>query len=237
MIESFHIFSIFTYSKNGPNMQKSRKIVSKILKKVDRRKQGKTPQNPSETVSHTFRASVVLRYVNVCDSFTHIQARFWTIWVREDLVKFWPQIRTHRLAECTWKWQNEKSLGIEPFTQIESLKPFLRSFGVFFVVFGDQLFSELSTRFFKIFAYLAHFQGRWKWKKFKKSRSRGAWSPIWVQGLRKVYRGSFRQKRFFVHDPHEKDFRSSPFGYGHKNSEILWKGSMTQKKWRSQRGK
>ena len=50
MTEIFHIFSIFTHSKNGPDMQKSRKIVSKILKKVDRRKQGKTPQNSSETV-------------------------------------------------------------------------------------------------------------------------------------------------------------------------------------------
>jgi len=50
MIEIFHIFSIFTYPENGPNMQKSRKIVSKILKKVDPRKQGKTPPNPSETV-------------------------------------------------------------------------------------------------------------------------------------------------------------------------------------------
>jgi hypothetical protein len=47
MIEIFHIFSIFIYPENGPNMQKSRKIVSKILKKVDRRKQGKTPPNPS----------------------------------------------------------------------------------------------------------------------------------------------------------------------------------------------
>ena len=216
-------------------MQKSRKIVSKILKKVDRRKQGKATQNPSKTLSHTFRASVVLRDANVCNSFTHIHAHFSAIWVREDLVQFWAQIRTHRLAECTWKWQNEKSLGIEPFTQIEGLKPFLRSFGVFFLVFGDQLFSEFSTRFFEIFAYLAHFQGRWKWKKFKKSRSRGAWSPIWVQGLREVYRGSFRQKRFFVHDPHEKDFRSSPFGYGQKNSESPEMGSMSQKKRRSQR--
>ena len=50
MIEIFHIFSIFTYPENGPNMQKSRKIVSKILKKVDRRKQGKTPENPFETL-------------------------------------------------------------------------------------------------------------------------------------------------------------------------------------------
>ena len=50
MIEIFRIFPIFTYPENGPNMQKSRKIVSKILKKVGRRKQGKTPPNPSETV-------------------------------------------------------------------------------------------------------------------------------------------------------------------------------------------
>ena len=50
LIEIFHIFSIFTYPENGPNMQKSRKILSKILKKVDRRKQGKTPQDPSETL-------------------------------------------------------------------------------------------------------------------------------------------------------------------------------------------
>ena len=50
MIEIFHIFSIFTYPENGPNMQKSRKIVSKMLKKVGRRKQGKTPPNHSETV-------------------------------------------------------------------------------------------------------------------------------------------------------------------------------------------
>ena len=50
MIEIFHIFSIFIYPENVPNMQKSRKIVSKILKKVGRRKQGKTPPNPSETV-------------------------------------------------------------------------------------------------------------------------------------------------------------------------------------------
>ena len=218
-------------------MQKSWKIVSKILKKVDRRKQVKTPQNSSETVSHTFRASVVLRDANVCDSFTHIQARFSTIWVREDLVKFWTQIRTHRLAECTWKWQNEKSLGIEPFTQIEGLKAFLRGFGVFFLVFGDQLFSKFSTRFFEIFAYLAHFQGRWKWKKCEKSRSWGIWSTIWVQGLGEVYRGSIRQKRFFVHDPHEKDFCSSPFGCGHKNCESPKKGSLNQKKLRSQREK
>ena len=27
-----------------------------------------------------------------------------------------------------------------------------------FLVFGDQLFSEFSTRFFEIFAYLAHFR-------------------------------------------------------------------------------
>ena len=76
MIEIFHIFSIFTYPENEPNMQKSRKIVSKILKKADRRKQGKTPQNPSETIPHTFRASVVLRDANVCDSFTDIHALF-----------------------------------------------------------------------------------------------------------------------------------------------------------------
>ena len=50
VIEIFHIFFIFTYPENEPNMQKSRKIVSKILKKVDRRKQGKTTQNSSETV-------------------------------------------------------------------------------------------------------------------------------------------------------------------------------------------
>ena len=101
LIEIFHIFSIFTYPENGPNMQKSRKILSKILKKVDRRKQGKGPQNPSKKVSHTFRASLVLRDANVCDSFTNIHARFSTIWAREDLVQFWAQIRTHRLADCT----------------------------------------------------------------------------------------------------------------------------------------
>ena len=50
MIEIFHIFPIFPYPENRPNMQKSRKIVSKILKKVDRRRQRKTPPNPSETV-------------------------------------------------------------------------------------------------------------------------------------------------------------------------------------------
>ena len=76
MIEIFHIFSIFTYLENGLNMQKSQKILSKILKKVDRRKQGKTPQNTSKTVSHTFRASVVLRDANVCDSFIHFHALF-----------------------------------------------------------------------------------------------------------------------------------------------------------------
>ena len=50
VIEIFHIFSIFTYLENGPNMQKSRKILSEILKKVDRRKQGKGPQDPSKTL-------------------------------------------------------------------------------------------------------------------------------------------------------------------------------------------
>ena len=53
MIEIFQIFSIFTYPENGPNMQKSRKIVSKNLKKVDPRKQGKWAQNPSQTLSNT----------------------------------------------------------------------------------------------------------------------------------------------------------------------------------------
>jgi hypothetical protein len=76
MIEIFHIFSIFTYLENGPNMQKSRKILSKILKKVDRRKQGKTPQNRSETLSSSFPASIVLLDVNVCDSFTYFHALF-----------------------------------------------------------------------------------------------------------------------------------------------------------------
>ena len=80
--------------------------MSKILKKVDRQKQGKTPQNSSQTVSHTFKASVVLRDENVCDSFTHIHALFSTIWVREDLVKFWAQIRTFPLFSVINFFQN-----------------------------------------------------------------------------------------------------------------------------------
>ena len=85
-----------------------------------------------------------------------------------------------------------------------------------FPCFWRSTFSDFLTRFFEIFANLAHFQGRWKWKKCEKSRSGGTWSTIWVQGLREIYRSSFRQKRFFVHDPHEKDFRSSLFGYSQK---------------------
>ena len=108
---------------------------------------------------------------------------------------------------------------------------------MFFLAFGDRLFSEFSTRFFEIFAYLAHFQGWWKWKKCEKSRSQGTKSTIWAQGLREVYRGSFKQKRFFVHDLHEKDFRSSQHGYGQKNSDSFRKGWMSQKKWRSQKVK
>ena len=50
MIEIFHIFSIFTYLENVPNKQKPRKIVSRNLKKVDRQKQGKTLENPSQTI-------------------------------------------------------------------------------------------------------------------------------------------------------------------------------------------
>ena len=112
MIEIFHIFSIFTCPENGPNMQKSRKIVSKILKKVDRRKQGKTPQNLSETVSHTLRASVVLRDANVCDSFTHIHARFSTIWVREDLVQFWAEITAPENDKMRKVWKLSLSLKL-----------------------------------------------------------------------------------------------------------------------------
>ena len=141
-----------------------------------------------------------------------------------------------KVRESRWK----KDSHLRPEAQLKRKrgnKPFGRGFGVFFLVFGDQLFSEFSTRFFEIFAYLAHFQGRWKWKKCEKSRSWGTWSTIWVQGLREVYRGSFRQKRFFVHDLHEKDFRSSPFGYGKKNSESFRKGSLNRKKLRSQREK
>ena len=48
MIEIFHIFSIFTYLENGPNMQKSRKIVSRNLKKVDCRKQEKHSKTPTK---------------------------------------------------------------------------------------------------------------------------------------------------------------------------------------------
>ena len=119
MIEIFQIFSIFTYPENGPNMQKSRKIVSKNLKKVDRQKQGKWVQNPSQTLSHLFFASIVLPEASVCDSITHFHALFLAIWKGADLVTFLSPIWTHTLAECTWKWQNEISLGIECFTQSE----------------------------------------------------------------------------------------------------------------------
>ena len=74
--------------------------MSKILKKVDRRKQGKTPQNPSETLSNYFPASIVLRDVNFCDSFNHFHALFPAIWIREDLVKFLAQIRTRGLQNA-----------------------------------------------------------------------------------------------------------------------------------------
>ena len=49
-------------------------------------------------------------------------------------------------------------MGIESFTQIEGLKAFLKGFRVFSLVFGDQLFSKFSTRFFEIFACLAIFR-------------------------------------------------------------------------------
>ena len=121
---------------------------------------------------------------------------------------------------CEIGWKDDRLLHSEAQLKLtKSLKPFRRGLGVFFLVFGDWLFSEFSTRFFEIFAYLDHFKGRWKWKKCEKSRSRGAWSPIWVQGLREVYRGSFRQKRLFVHDRHEKRFRLSQHWYGQNNSE------------------
>ena len=81
MIEIFHIFSIFTYPENGPNMQKSRKIVSKILKKVDLQKQGKCAQNHSQTLSHPSSASIVLRDVKVCHSSTQFHTLFPPIWV------------------------------------------------------------------------------------------------------------------------------------------------------------
>ena len=139
---------------------------------------------------------------------------------------------------CEIGWKNGRLL--HPEAQLKrkrGVKAFRRGFGLIFLVFGDQLFSEFLTRFFEIFAYLAHFQGWWKWKKCEKSRSWETWSTIWVQGLREVHRGSFRQKRFFFHDLHEKDFRSSQNWYGQKNSEFLRKGSMTQKKWRSQKVK
>ena len=136
------------------NLEKSCRKFWKKLIAENKEKHPKTP--PKRFLTRLERQLCFGMQMSVIPSSTFMHF-FSTIWVREVLVKFWAQIRTHRLAECTWKWQNEKSLGIEPFTQIEGLKPFLRSFGVFFLVFGDQLFSEFSTRFFEIFAYLAHF--------------------------------------------------------------------------------
>ena len=42
------------------------------------------------------------------------------------------------------------SLGIEFFTQTESLNPLGRGFGLIFLVFGDRLFSDFSARFLHI---------------------------------------------------------------------------------------
>ena len=104
----FH-FPLPWISESGLNMQKSRKIVSKILKKIDLRKQRKWAQNHSQTVSNTSKASVVLCDANVCDSFTYSDALFSTIRVRAVLLELWAQIRSRRLAKYTWKWKSEKS--------------------------------------------------------------------------------------------------------------------------------
>ena len=55
MIEIFHIFSIFTNPENGPNMQKSRKIMSKILKKVDPKTRIMSPKPLPSAFSPLFR--------------------------------------------------------------------------------------------------------------------------------------------------------------------------------------
>ena len=70
---------------------------------------------------------------------------------------------------CEIGWKDDRLLHSEAQLKLtKSLKPFRRGLGVFFLVFGDRLFSEFSTRFFEIFAYLAHFQGRGKWENVKK---------------------------------------------------------------------
>ena len=51
----FSHFFLFNYPENEPNNQKSRKNVSKILKKVDRRKQGKTRKNATKSFRNAFR--------------------------------------------------------------------------------------------------------------------------------------------------------------------------------------
>ena len=62
---------------------------------------------------------------------------------------------------CEIGWKNDRLL--HPEAQLKRKrgeKAFGSGFGRIFLVFGDQLFSDFLTRFFEIFAYLAHFQGR-----------------------------------------------------------------------------
>ena len=66
-----------------------------------------------------------------------------------------------RWRKCVKLGEDDRLLHSEAQLKLtKSLKPFRSGLGVFFLVFGDRLFLEFSTRFFEIFAYLAYFQGR-----------------------------------------------------------------------------
>ena len=149
---------------------------------------------------------------------------------------------TQNAGENVWNWVEKWQIStfLSTVDVERGWETVRRGFGLIFLVFWDQLFSNFSTRFFEIFAHLAHSQGRWKYEKCEKSRWSGTRSTIWVQGLKEVYRDSFWLKKIFVRKPHEKDFRSSPLRHGQKYrkfSVFFQMGSMNEKMWRSQRVK
>ena len=89
-------------------------------------------------------------------------------------------------GKSAWKWVRESQTFASGSTieAKERWKTFGRGFGLIFLVFGDQLFSAFSTRFFEIFAY-RYLTGKYfLWKSgliwFKKATS---FSLVFFMGL------------------------------------------------------